>query len=441
MVISKVKEEKTMSKKIKLVLRLGILGLMGSIFAVNVWAYSIILPNIQPSPPLPYGVEKDHYSGPACAQMTMNAAPGTSCRILMSQDDIYSSIISHNTEPSLWFSDPNGLEWVLENLMPCGNWSIFSNPDRYYVMGKALYYMHSNNYLVPLLITSGEHWVVMRGFTTDITPPFSGTVSLNEVVIYDPYPGPSGATYIINGSTWYSSSDYWKSPINKPGSVWNGNYVAVIEPPEGDIKVEIPPLEVLMGKIFPIEDLFIKVNKWLKERRELLRSIEGLKIERLKQLPPVLVNKRYGGYYIFPFEAQSQQLVILMNAYTGEFQELGIFSEPIRYLSEEEAIRASEDFLISREKRLVKIFNFVAKPPELVFDPSIANTGRYLPLWKVTVPIMVEKEKKKKGKQCLFKPKLPEIQIMEIYTDQRGKVQKYSEGRKYAVYEYKEKVK
>ena len=38
-----------------------------------------------------------------------------------------------------------------------------------------------------------------------------------------------GVKSLMTGSNWYAN--YWYSPGNIPASKWNGNYVAVVEPP------------------------------------------------------------------------------------------------------------------------------------------------------------------------------------------------------------------
>ena len=90
--------------------------------------YSLMLPDTQPVPTLPYVAEEDHYSGPASVQMALNSCPAVAARHLNSQDDIYNSIVLHNSEPTLWFSSPAGIRGALSDpaLLPCGHWSDYS---------------------------------------------------------------------------------------------------------------------------------------------------------------------------------------------------------------------------------------------------------------------------------------------------------------------------
>lgn len=78
-------------------------------------AYSVLLPDVQPSPSLPYVAEKDHYSGPAGIQMILNSCPNTAARHYHDQDNMYISIMLHNAEPATWFSDPSGIKGALED--------------------------------------------------------------------------------------------------------------------------------------------------------------------------------------------------------------------------------------------------------------------------------------------------------------------------------------
>ncbi len=99
-------------------------------------------------------------------------------------------------------------------------------------------------------------------------------------------------------------------------------------------------------------------------------------------LRPLLVNAKHKGYYIVPLgyeEGRLSQGAVLLNAYNGDFLEVGVFQKPIKYLSEDRAVKIAINYLCAckytREKIQVR----------LIFQPSEQTQSRFLPLWEITV--------------------------------------------------------
>lgn len=355
-------------------------------------AYSLILPDVACTPPLPYIAEADHYSGPACVQMTLNACPDPMARHYNTQDSIYSSILSHNAEPTTWFSDPSGIEGALEDpiFLPCGNWVDYSNTDKNWVLSKMLYWMKSTRYLTPVLISSSEHWVTIIGYHTDVEPPYSGPVTLYDILFYDPLPGNPSSGW-VTGTVWLNDPAYWGVPLNKPGSAWHNKYIAIIEPPGAIPKVIIPKW-ILEGRILPVKKIKRYFNRWLKEirKRELAQGpfkvlYKDIRIER-----PILIKTAKYSYYLIPFK--DHHLAAIFNAYNGSFEELRYFQRPQRYIISPEMINNRLiEALRAYQAGIIRI-----SAPKLRYDPKLALVGRFSPTWKVQAVVRDARGKKHK---------------------------------------------
>jgi hypothetical protein len=355
-------------------------------------AYSLLLPSTPCTPPLPYTAEADHYSGPACVQMILNCCPNTMARHYNDQDDIYSSIMSHNAEPTMWFSNPRGVEGALEDAIfsPCGNWVDYSNTDKNLVMGKMLYWMKTTRYLTPVAIGSSEHWVTVIGYQADVEPPYSGSVTLQNIFFYDPLPGnPSNGW--VSGTLWLSDSDYWGVPLNKPGSAWHNKYIAIIEPPEAKLKVIVPKW-ILEGRILPVKKIEQYFYSWLKEARknELARGPFEILQRNVGIEKPILVKTAKYSYYLIPFK--DRRLAAIFNAYNGSFEEFRYFQQPQRYIVDPKMINNRlNEILRTYKAELIEI-----STPELRYNPELTQVGRFTPNWEVQAVVKDAKGKEHK---------------------------------------------
>jgi len=327
------------------------------------------------------------WCGPATAQMIMEGYPSGSCAVL--QEDAWAAIQTYKTE-ALWDTDPVGMKEAIQHLCPppAGhNWVAFSNSNAQSLMYSVAYWMNKNKYPVAGLLSTaphnalpghGEHWVAIRGIITDKDPtiPGNNSVDLKFVWFNDPSPenlGDSSIERLVTGSVWYGEFQ----PVNKAGSVYNGKYVAVIEPPRLR-GVAIAPKEVLTGRIITPEEAVKHASEWIETFKLYdLKPYENLR--RAKALKPLLVNRARGGYYIIPYEEERSRLAgtaILVNAYTGNFQEIGAF-KPVSYVSKEE--------IIGNTLRQLNIEKAKTADAELVYTKSGKSDHRYFPSWKVTI--------------------------------------------------------
>ncbi|MEN6351138.1 MAG: hypothetical protein ABFD08_17305, partial [Syntrophomonas sp.] len=102
-------------------------------------------------------------------------------------------------------------------------------------------------------------------------------------------------------------------------------------------------------------------------------------LKKAKPLEPMLVNARQGGYYIIPYTTEQggrlASLSILVNAYDGNFQEIGVF-KPTAYLKKEDAVRLAVESLKEEKPQKVEAV--------LVSSRTQMGGSRYFPFWEVT---------------------------------------------------------
>lgn len=357
--------------------------LLAGIFmlATALWlpaSHSVILTGVPQ-----YHEEAYTWCGPAAAQMIMQGYPSSGCTEL--QEDIWPEIVNFRVE-SVWDTDPVGLEKAMESLCPpSGGWSVFHNSSSSNLLYWVAYYMTTNQYPVGLLLSTDahnpgypshqEHWVVVTGITTDVTPVGNTSVNLESIVIHDPGYGDLSNTNIVR---FFYAADFATlfTAVNKPASSYNGEYVAVIEPPLPLGRVIIPK-EILKGRIIDPRLALEQAKKWLL-KYNLFEMEHFKKLADAKPLEPMLVDKAYGGYYLIPYAPKDQNPhaigAVLINAYKGNLKEVGIF-QPMAFMTRDQAVRAAQSYLKIESSRQVNA--------ELVTRIKGRNFGRYSPVWKV----------------------------------------------------------
>jgi len=322
-----------------------------------------------------------NWCGPATGKMIMEGYPSGSCTVL--QEDVWMSIQTNKVE-SQWDTDPVGLREALKSLCPPAfTWSVHSRTDAETLMHSIAYWMTVNNYpAAGLMDTSphnshlphSEHWVAIRGVITDENPTTHANVQLKFIWFNDPAVdlGDPALVRFVSGETWYSE----QFPVSKAGSSYLGKYVAVIEPPEM-IGRAVAPMPVLIGKLITPDIAKQFAKRWIEEYK--LTDYESYQsLRNATQLEPLLVNAEHGGYYIVPYTTDKRQQLassaIIVNAYTGAFQEVGSFA-PVSYFSKESAIE------LTKQQLGTKTDNISA---ELIHPQGERVVSRYFPIWKVT---------------------------------------------------------
>jgi len=323
------------------------------------------------------------WCGPATGQMVMEAYPSGGCTVL--QEDVWVAIQGHKVE-TMWDTDPAGLQGAMNSLCPpSGSWYVYKKNTPQELMFKVAYWMTKNSYPVALLkdtlshngyTSHREHWIAVRGVITDVDPTTPGTTSVNLQYVWFNDPavdlGSPSIERFISGSTWYSEF----LPVSKAGSGFQGKYVAVIEPP-GVRGVAVAPPEILSGLVIPADKALASAEGWIRRQR-IYELKEYRVLKKARPLQPLLVNKDHGGYYIIPYSTDGVKAsaAVLVNAYTGGFQEVGVF-KPLKYLTKDEAVKTALGAARLTPQRK-------APDAELVLPMGDVVTSRYFPLWKVT---------------------------------------------------------
>lgn len=369
--------------KLKFLRSLVFIGLMVLAMAGSVFAqHDVYLetPNTVPS----YCQETNIWCGAATTQMILEGYPGGT-EHPFTQTHVWNRIQAHRDDLAVnWATDPDGLRDTLMELGgdPGVSWNIYANSNAQSLMYSAAYWMTRRQFPTAVLVYGFQHWVMIDGFTTDVDPTTNATINLQSIEIVDPWNPPcpaatsGGVRSLMTGANWYAN--YWYTPGNIAASKWNGNYVAVIEPPakEGVAKA---PRQVEEGRIISEGAAKEYAMKWFKELRLEKRAPYAV-LRQTKVLQPLLVNPKRKGYFVVPLgysEGKLSQGAVLVNAYDGSFQEVGVFQRPIKYLSRDEAIRIARNYLCACKDTRMRI------QAQLMFQPSEQTQSRFMPLWEV----------------------------------------------------------
>ncbi len=359
---------------------------------------SLEVPNTIPS----YCQEANNWCGAATGQMTLEGYPGA-VEHPFTQTHIWNRIVVHRDDPGTnWATDPDGLRDTLMELGgdPGVNWNIFDDNSAQSLMYSVAYWMTRREFPTPVLVDTGgsvwgsfQHWVMVEGFVTDVDPTTNSSVNLQFIDIVDPWNPPcatntaGGVRQTVSGATWFTT--YWGAPGNYPASKWHGNYVAVIEPPVEKGVVEAKR-QILKGDVISRSDAKEYAVRWFKqlgfEKKATYSVLRGT-----VPLDPMLVNQEKAGYYLVPFgysEGLLSQGAVLVNAYSGDFEEIGAFQRPITYVSRDRAIRLALSFssaCCEGEDRGSVAEKRMRPQARLIFRPSAQTQSRFMPVWQIEI--------------------------------------------------------
>lgn len=349
---------------------------------------------------------KLHYTwgGAATGQMIMNGYPTNPQ--YFAQQTVWDTIQLNNNpgEPELWATDPVGLSLTMIQLnQPAGTWGIISNDVRYDTLFQILFWMNNNSYPAAVLVDAGEKWVVVTGYKTNVEPLGGTTPTLLEITINDPDPLNQGSTYTMPGNVWLDT--YWSFPVEAEGT-WYNKYVAVVEPPVAQGSVSVPAIDRTGGTgdkktmVTPAEAINL-AEKAIEEHGFLDRApYDILKDKFIINHDPMLVREEIDPvrvakdevpyYYIIPYgysyekveSKQAARIGVLINAYSGKFEEIIAFDNPQTYITQEEAIAAANDYLDASADQKAAPAPAVEEAV-LVYQPSDLTHLRARPFWRI----------------------------------------------------------
>lgn len=365
-----------------------LVGIFIALLTMPIFAYEVTL-----TIPL-HGQQNSYYAGPACAKMILEGYPPPYAPAYYTQDQIWAVIQTHNSGEAGWATDPEGMAGALIELNPPPpgtTWSIKSYDVKEDLMFQILFWMNYNSFPVTTLVNSGNHWVDVVGYETDIEPIGGSDPELLEITIHDPWPIGQGQVSTMTGTVWYDTK--WANAVTNPGT-WYNKYVAVIEPPDIQGNVWIRDVDRKGTDAISAQDALQFSETWI----DLLNldaknpSYQAIKDNDTTTLAPLLVREEINPvlakdaqvpyYYIIPYKLKTDSpsvlsgdsdsgyfsLCVIVNAYTGDFEEIAAFGIALKYLTADEA----KEYAGVKEAKT-----------ELIFTPSNVTQVRAYPVWRV----------------------------------------------------------
>jgi hypothetical protein len=345
------------------------------------------------------GQEQCTWCGAASGQMIRGGYPNPADRAFYTQLYIWNTIQVYNSiapADSAWATDPHGLTGCLQSLSnpPGVHWAEFANASRDTVLFDILFWLNRREFPCAVLINKGGHWVVIVGFVTDVEPIAGSTPTLQSIDVYDPEPHNVGTHTTFTGAQWFGGP--WNGSIIYTGT-WFNQYVAVVEPPIEQGKVQVEQVMRTGRRLLSAAQAAEYAVRWIDELKLAERSTYSLLgREDVGHTEPLLVREETGGrrvrnvpqYYIVPFGFNSEfgdrgsrtaRVCVLVNAYTGNLEEVTAFGKPVRYLPREEALDVVASAMQTDREQLRDA------EASLMFQPSDITHVRSFPFWRVRV--------------------------------------------------------
>ena len=355
-----------------------------------------------------YGQEMCFWCGAASAQMSRNGYPNPPDRLFYAQLDLWNSIQANNsTAPadSGWATDPHGLQGCLQSAAnPAGvHWSEFANASRDGLLFSTLYWMNRREYPAPTLVNQGGHWVVIVGWTTDVEPVAGSSPVLQSIHYHDPEPHDVGTDTMMTAAQWYGGP--WNGAVMYSGT-WLNQYVAIVEPPLKKGRARVKQVKRTGARLLTPAQAVAAARRWIEEHRlgEIPRY-SLLKRKGVDVLTPLLVREeppirpagqraratrdaRVPHYYIVPFGVRGERseggsplarVCVLVNGYTGAFEEVTAFGQALKHLTGQEALNVVAAALKVGRNRLKNA------DATLMFQPGDITHVRTYPFWRVQV--------------------------------------------------------
>jgi hypothetical protein len=341
--------------------------------------------------------------------MSRNGYPNAADRLLYTQLDMWNSIQANNSTAAAdagWCTDPHGLRGCLQSAAnPSGvHWSEFANTSRDGLLFSTLYWMNIREFPSPTLVNQGGHWVVIVGWTTDVAPVAGSSPTLQSIHYLDPEPHNVGTDTTMTAAQWYGGP--WNGAVMYSGT-WLNEYVAIVEPPLQKGRVRVKPVKRSGSKLLTATQAVAAARRWVDEmnlaetpKYSLLarRDVEVHEPLLVREGPPIppTPNRSRGQsnrgpaihYYIVPFGIRGEtnerggphaRVCVLVNGYTGAFEEVTSFGTPVRYLTGDEALNVVAAALRISRRKLKR------SDASLMFQAGDITHVRTWPFWKVDV--------------------------------------------------------
>lgn len=388
--------------------------------------------------------------GPAVAQMTLDyiwwnsseyPAPPTYCENQgWTQQWLYDRGIGNNTIP-LDYLDLRGMWSIVQYNKPMPyteygyNFAKLHNPDQDEMLKKTCQWIsypvgtyggHKQGHPlhVPAIVPAyGDYtnWMAVRGIKTDKPAyPMPDELTIYGFWVNDPYPSGIGENSYKDISTW--STEYY-SALNVPGDPYNGEYVAIFEPPDSTENCQLnlakskPRLSTVQAHLLqfirnmeiipePIQKI---TDRWIIQAaidgvtEQLIPYDENFAAAFDKTSPgkPLFVIDIDGNdYYVMPFNIpmkaskfqrapgelvdseEKTTIVILISADDGHFKEASWVEDPVKYLpisktdAQDMALEVLEKMGIEAESENID---------DMIIELVHIDSTPYYPDWRVTI--------------------------------------------------------
>jgi len=258
---------------------------------------------------------------------------------------------------------------------------VFHNTDPKAIAYQMAYWMKNKKYPVAALYSTSSHneldfhhelWATVYQLDTGADPLTATNFQLNfaayilQPKTLDPLQPDFVIDNIVDGNTFLQEFQ----AIAIPGAKYNGEYVAVIEPPQRNGTVTVTPLPVT-GTPISADRAFTEAAKFVSTlgNNPRFRELTGLQPQK-----PLLVNPERRGYYLIPYARAggAPTAAVVINAYNGAFMKAGRFpSQPMQ--TETQAVSGALRYL-GRERAASIKTSLIA----------LAGDGfTYFPTWRV----------------------------------------------------------
>ena len=280
-----------------------------------------------------YAQQTNVWCGAATAQMMLEGFPNDKNHV-HPQKTIWNKIQTLKVES--WYTDPDGLERVLDHYGTGTQWRAHCVKDSKALMRFMVANITESQYPVGALVYGAGHWISVIGATTDVHPYSLSGATLEKIEAHDPW---KGQHVLVSGSTWFEK--YWYKPVDF--GKWRGCYLIVHEKsqyqrtPWAHIDFD-KPTSANQTRFFEPAELKQRANQYLSQFGS---ELDHFHLAKLDALEPMLVRHERGDYYLVPMgdsHSGVSQGAVMINAHSGEWEGLSRFAEPHRYLSRTKAL-------------------------------------------------------------------------------------------------------
>ena len=320
------------------------------------------------------------YCGAASAQMILDYVNNWGGNPQLTQLNLYNTIQNFKTDNN-FYTDPDGLCGCLNQESPAANqWLVHSGNSVDETTRKLLVTMETYDAPPAALIFDGDHWVVVSG-TTATEGPSMNKPSFIVYTIQVQDPGGGGQTRDIEYQNWITN---FFTP-NTWGATFNNRYVGVYDPKvKAKKKVSFIPqnLKTKGKRMISLKDAQkyaqeSLVDYHLTSQKVYKKALRGAKVGTPIPVKNLRVKSK-PFYYLVPFEKNNRtSLVVMINAYYGNYLGSSVVDKPKGYLAVKE--RAATNRVVkalkARRKKVDKA--------HLVWKPSVLSWDPFEPVWKI----------------------------------------------------------